>query len=207
MVRHTHVKVILLPATSRKRVGVLTQPVRSFPFPFSIRGHKRRSQSCAICTLISCTIRQAQQCRCRVFLHFSYPAFCPLTSCTCPTVGYPPTFSPLRRISSYRLFPLFFFFLPPILLYQPFDSFLFNAVFETVARKWESNKISPMENIRKWMNLDRYPLSSNDMNVYVHGYVGRERKVDRVKLKEDGRKGGEIDTFSRSFKKKGGVNV
>ena len=57
------------------------------------------------------------------------------------------------------------------------------------------------------MNLDRYPLSSNDMNVYVHGYVGRERKVDRVKLKEDGRKGGEIDTFSRSFKKKGGVNV
>lgn len=41
------------------------------------------------------------------------------------------------------------------------------------------------------------------MNVYVHGYVGRERKVDRVKLKEDGRKRGEIDTFSRSFKKKG----
>lgn len=72
-----------------------------------------------------------------------------------------------------------------------------------MARKWESNKISPMENIRKWMNLDRYPLSSNDMNVYVHGYVGRERKVDRVKLK-DGRKRGEIDTFSRSFKKREG---
>lgn len=31
--------------------------------------------------------------------------------------------------------------------------------------------------------------------------------MDRVKLKEDGRKRGEIDTFSRSFKKKGGVNV
>lgn len=33
------------------------------------------------------------------------------------------------------------------------------------------------------------------------------KEVDRVKLKEDGRKRGEIDTFSRSFKKKGGVNV
>lgn len=42
------------------------------------------------------------------------------------------------------------------------------------------------------------------MNVYVHGYVGREKKVDRVKLKEDGRKRGEIDTFSRSFKKREG---
>lgn len=33
--------------------------------------------------------------------------------------------------------------------------------------------------------------------------------MDRVKLKEDGRKRGEIDIFrfSRSFKKKGGVNV
>lgn len=141
-------KVILLPATSRKRVGVLTQPVRSFPFPFSIRGHKRRSQSCAICTLISCTIRQAQQCRCRVFLHFSYPAFCPLTSCTCPTVGYPPTFSPLRRISSYRLFPLFFFFLPPILLYQLFDSFLFNAVFENGNRIKLDGKYSKVDESR-----------------------------------------------------------
>lgn len=193
MVRHTHVKVILLPATSRKRVGVLTQPVRSFPFPFSIRGHKRRSQSCAICTLISCTIRQAQQCRCRVFLHFSYPAFCPLTSCTCPTVGYPPTFSPLRRISSYRLFPLFFFFLPPILLYQPFDSFLFNAVFETVARKWESNKISPMENIRKWMNLDR---SRSSVSLVIKRY---ERVCSRIC--REGKESGSSETERRRRQK------
>lgn len=146
MDRYTHVKVILLRLGWREGGGdvCLDPPSSSIPrsIPVSIRGHKRRSpQSCAICTLISCTIRQVQQCRCRVFLHFSYPAFCPLTSCTCPTVGYPPTFSPLRRIFSYRLFPLFFSFLFFFftLLYQPFDSLrLFNAVFQTVV---ESGRI------------------------------------------------------------------
>lgn len=77
-----------------------------------------------------------------------------------------------------------------------------------MARKWESNKISPMENIRKWMNLDR---SRSSVSLVIKRYervcsrICREGK-DRVKLKEDedGRKRGEIDTFSRSFKKREG---
>lgn len=161
----------------------MTQPVRSFPFPFSIRGHKRRSQSCAICTLISCTIRQAQRCRCRVFLHFSYPAFCPLTSCTCPTVGYPPTFSPLRRISFYRLFSLFLFF-PRFYTSHSIPLRLFNAGFRSRGSKVGIElKISPMENIRKWMNLDQSRCSDHSLSSNEHDNMSRIYECSQIREK------------------------
>lgn len=94
---------------------------------------------------------------------------------------------------SYFLLPIvpfiLFFFPPPILLYQPFDSFLFNAVFETVARKWESNKISPMENIRKWMNLDR---SRSSVSLVIKRY---ERVCSRIC--REGKESGSSETERR----------
>lgn len=69
-----------------------------------------------------------------------------------------------------------------------------------MARNWESNKISPMENVRKWMNLDQSVslLSSNDIRTDISG----EREESEKETKTEGNAARLILFFSVRFKKK-----
>ena len=89
-------------------------PGSVFLIPLSIRSGHNWTWSLAQ----SARLSRTPYVKCRAlsvpaFSSFFPSAFCPLTPCTCPTVGYPPTFSPfslsLSLLHLYFLSSFFFF--------------------------------------------------------------------------------------------------